>query len=848
MPPHLPLTFSFLLPLAAALPAQERPATATPRIPASSAFVPNTGQWAAPTRFLLQGRGATATLDPEGVTIDLAVRMPDVSAAPAEPNRPGGFGGNTQLVRDRLRLAFVGGQGSEPVGTVSAAGVVHCYLGNDSAQWRSHLPTWQRITWPELWPGVALTADTHDAGLFEFTLRGAPGADLANCRLQWQGAAAIEPAIDGSLQLTTAAGLLLQSAPIAWQETADGTRLPRTVQIELRADGSFGFRVDGAVPGLPTVVDPVLTLLGTIDDCACGVANDGTGLVYLAGYSTFPGTGRDVVVHCLDTNANPPTVLWSTWFGGSGDDLAFDVARGSNGVLTAVGWTTSTNLPVPAAIQAAHGGGTLDGFVAEFTATGNLFANSYLGGTADDWCCRVVMTTGQPTTIAALTTSGATIPNTTPARAFAGGTDVFVVQKQVGGNAWTWSTCFGGSLHEGRLWQNWTIMHPMNMRQLGLDVDASGLVLVAGFTNSSNLPLPPAPPAPYQPAVQPFFAGTWDAFAAILDPAQPPAQHIRWATYFGGGNSDSAFAARFAPANEVVLAGDSWGAGFPSTSGAFQVAPGGLTDATVIWLRPQLAGPAQLRYATRLGSSEDDSTFALAVDSRGHATLGGFCSSGFPNGGWPADAGGWSLTFGGMQDPWLARVRPDGLGRHDLTFGTYLGGTQPDALFDLDLDRQGEVAIAGATTSPTVPGVAGTLVGAQNLIGGRIEVLPVAVTRDLAGAAAVCSTPPWIELDRQPTAGVPFELLIGDAPANAPGVLVFGAAMPYVPVFGANLGIALPAALSPLLTASTLGAQSFVVPVPAGITFPVGLAVQALWIDAACPARQDLVSSGRLAF
>lgn len=845
MPPHLPLTFSFLLPLAAALPAQEPPATATSQVPASSAFVPNTGQWPAPTRFLLQGRGATATLDPEGVTVDLAVRGSDPTLPAPETNRPGGFGGNTRLVRDRLRLAFVGGEGSEPVGTVSSAGVVHCYLGNDAAQWRSHLPTWRSVTWPELWPGVALIADTHDAGLLEFSLRGAAGADLTCCRLQWLGAASIDTAPDGSLRLATAAGALLQSAPIAWQESADGTRLQRTVHTEVHADGSFGFRVDGVVPGLPTVVDPVLTLVGTNDDCACGVAEDGTGLVYLAGYSTFPGTGRDVVVHCLDTNVNPPTVLWSTWFGGSGDDLAFDLARGDNGVLTAVGWTTSTNLPVPAAIQATHGGGTLDGFVAELTATGAVFTTSYLGGAADDWCCRVVMTTGQPTTIAALTTSS-TIPNTTPARPFAGATDAFVVQKQVGGNAWTWSTCFGGSLHTGRLWTNWTSIHPMNMRQLGLDVDASGRVLVAGFTNSSNLPLPPAPSAPYQPAVQPFFAGTWDAFAAILDPAQPPAQHIRWATYFGGGNSDSAFAARFAPAGEVVLAGDSWGAGFPATAGSFQLTAGGLNDATTIWLRPQLPGAAQVRYATRLGGPGDDSTFALAVDSRGHATLGGFCSPGFPNGGWPVDAGGWSLTFGGAQDPWLARVRPDGLGRHDLTFGTYLGGTQPDALFDLDLDRQGEVAAAGATMSPTVPGVAGTLIGAQDMIGGRIEVLPVAVTRNLAGAGAVCSTPPWIELDRQPTAGAPFEVLVAGAPANALGVLVFGAATPYVPVLGANLGIALPAALSGLLVASPLGASSIPVAVPAGVTFPVGLGMQALWVDPLCTPGQDVVSSGRL--
>ena len=133
---------------------------------------------------------------------------------------------------------------------------------------------------------------------------------------------------------------------------------------------------------------------GSADDVGRSIAVDKSGAVYVSGdtFSTnFPmvkpyrktsAGKRDVFVAKLDLQI--PQIAYSTYFGGSGEELA-SLAVDPSGCVYLVGLTTSRDLPTVKPIQAAFGGGEWDAFVVKMNATGSgLEFASYLGGSGND--------------------------------------------------------------------------------------------------------------------------------------------------------------------------------------------------------------------------------------------------------------------------------------------------------------------------------------------------------------------------------------------------------------------------------------------------------------------------------
>ena len=798
--------------------AQQLPATPAlgTQATTATAFVANRGQWPAPTVFRMHRTGASASLDPGGMSLQL--RQPDYGE-PMPSTEPSPNPGLPVIRGYRTatpRLEFVGAVPTGPRGELERTARASFLLGREPTAWRTGVPTFGDVRWSQPWPGIDVVAHVHAIGLIEYDLVVAAGVDPRQAMLRWDGATAVEQLPDGTLQLTTSAGPLLQSAPKAWQLRSDGAVLPVAVRVDLAANGRFCFVPTSAVdPELPLTIDPVITYLGgSANEHGFGVARDATGRVYVAGFTDSPPTAglRDVFVSCFDFRQPPASQWqWTTCIGGSLDDVAFDVDVDLAGFVTLTGYTQSANFPLQNPLQPAFGGGLLDGFVTRLDPTGTVMLfSTYLGGNGDDWSCRVEVDGQLQSTVAGYTfstnfqvTANALQPG------LAGASDVFVTRlPPVGGAPLLYSTYVGGSSNEGFLWTNWS-GYPVNIRELGLDVDRAGRVLVAGMTWSHNgFPVPyPTTPG----ALQPVHRRQWDGFATILDPGA--STQLVWSTFLGGtstSDSEAIMAARFGPNGTVVVGGNTYSASFWTTPGAFRTTPASapaFTDAFLSWLDPSAIGAAQLVYSTYLGSSGNpsggdyDSVLALAVDGRGHATVSGSCSGGFP-----------AERSAGRQMParcnrcpeagrkvGCARIRPAFRGRQDLTYGTYLGGAQAEAIADVEIEPEGGVAIAGQTGSAGIPGVLGTLSGTYDALAGTIEMLPTRVARG-AGNSPYCFGTAnegtlLFEVDRQPAAGAPFELLVGGAPPNTVGMfgLNFGPpAVPNtVPLPGAALAVAL---------------------------------------------------------
>lgn len=178
----------------------------------------------------------------------------------------------------------------------------------------------------------------------------------------------------------------------------------------------------------------------------------------------------------------------------------------------------------------------------------------------------------------------------------------------------------------------------------------------------------------------------------VIDPV------LVWSTYVGGGTWQSVRAIAPAGPGKTVIAGATESADFPTTAGVFDASHNGAADVFVL----ELDDLGRIRWSTFLGGLEQDEARSLAVDAAGLITLAGHTRS--LN--FPATAGAFDISLGGILDGFVARLSPGGT---QLVWCTYLGGTKNEELNALALDASGDVTVAGWTNSNNFPVTPGTV-------------------------------------------------------------------------------------------------------------------------------------------
>jgi len=258
------------------------------------------------------------------------------------------------------------------------------------------------------------------------------------------------------------------------------------------------------------------------------VAVDSTLNVYVAGGTNFTDIpivnayqsnlkgGVDVWAAKLKapaTNTQQYALLYETYLGGSGNDVAYGVATdGTNMFLT--GSTSSSDFTLPTgttAFQSANGGGATDAFVARFgtpattgTTQGLVPLNyfTYLGGGGADAGLSITVDSTGNARLTGYTTGGFSnldpLPNVS-----GGGTDAFFARIMTGSGGSSSTSLLGGS---------------------GSDVGTSLVTDVTfnsylgGETNSGNFPASSSSGQPQVTALQASRSGNTDAFISKLGP------------------------------------------------------------------------------------------------------------------------------------------------------------------------------------------------------------------------------------------------------------------------------------------------------------------------------------------
>lgn len=161
--------------------------------------------------------------------------------------------------------------------------------GRDPAHWTWHEPTFGRVRYVAVWPGIDVVWRAAGARL-EYDFELAPGARVSDVRLRFGPDACVAVAADGTLSVELAggadAGELRQPAPRTWTVTPAGPRALASRFVALAA-GEVGFAVDGWDGEHALVIDPALdflTLFGARGEELVGdVDVDEQGLIHVCG-------------------------------------------------------------------------------------------------------------------------------------------------------------------------------------------------------------------------------------------------------------------------------------------------------------------------------------------------------------------------------------------------------------------------------------------------------------------------------------------------------------------------------------------------------------------------------------
>jgi hypothetical protein len=685
------------------------------KIPLS--FEANEGQTAPGVKFLSRGDGYTLFLTGNRAVLALRSARPTPKDRNAEPGHPSASN-RAPAAEDEsvIAMKLVGANPTVGVtGGEELPGKSNYFIGNNPKEWRTNVPTYAKVRYENVYPGVDLVYYSNE-GQLEYDFVVSPGFDPRSIRMRFTGARRAQ--IDGKtgdLLLRAGHDFVRFRKPVVYQRLglpSAESRTPIVGRYKLTAPNRVSFEIQSYDRTKPLVIDPVLsysTYLGGSTSfygtSAYGVAVDASGNVYLTGttyssdFPTTPGAYSRGCASCgrglpdaFVTKLNPTgsALLYSTYLGGGAKDYGYGIAVDSAGDAYVGGYTTSFSFPTTSGAFQERCPYALafyycdSGFLTELNPEGSaLVYSSFLGGPRGSSVSAIAV---DPAGEAFVTGSSIGSFPVTPGAFSKGGsisdTGVFVTKMNPAGSNLIYSSYLVGAAGDG------------------IAIDSLGDPYVTGYTtDQTNFPVTPHA---FQKTCSTQCAFVTELNATFSEPA--------YSTLLGGSNGySSAGGIAVDSLGEAYVAGSTTSTNFPVTPGAFQTECGAVcSDAFITKFNSAGTG---LVYSSYFGGDNHASlrvTYAdrIAIDSAGDAYVSGNTSSFTLPVLDPIQAALGNGKCPDCDDAFVTELNPAG---NALIFSTYLGGTGRDSDDGLALDPSGNIYLTGSTGSVDFPTTAGAL-------------------------------------------------------------------------------------------------------------------------------------------
>jgi hypothetical protein len=215
------------------------------------AFEANEGQLPGSTRFLARGAGFVLLLQERGATLEL----PQARGTAHGSFQSGRIGAVTVLpVR--------GSRHPRMVGLDRLPGIANYFIGRDPRQWHTDIPTFARVRYQDVYPGIDLEYYGRQGTLdYDWIIH--PGANPGIVQMEIEQVSAMGIDRAGSLVVQSAGPKLVQRAPIAYQ-TLHGVRRSVGVRYLLEGGHRFSFQLNGYDRTQLLIIDPSLAYATTL--------------------------------------------------------------------------------------------------------------------------------------------------------------------------------------------------------------------------------------------------------------------------------------------------------------------------------------------------------------------------------------------------------------------------------------------------------------------------------------------------------------------------------------------------------------------------------------------------------
>ncbi len=521
--------------------------------------------------------------------------------------------------------------------------------------------------------------------------------------------------------------------------TLGGRRLPISGAYIVKDETHIAFQVAHYDASRPLVIDPVLVygtyLGGSGDDRATGIAVDGAGNVYVAGYTDsidFPlaalGSLSSGAAHVFvaKLDASGTNLVYADYVGGNSQDYGYAlVLDGSNNVYV-TGSTASSDFPMVNPYQGIYPG-SFNAFLTKISASGSsLLYSTYFGGNGSDIpsglaidSLRDVVLAGN-TSSTNLPTANAYQPAAVPNQGGLSGNYGFLAKFNPNGSSLVYSTYLGGNSNIPFNCGGTPCWPSPYSAISGLAVDSNGNAYVAGGTNTYNFPTTQGAYLTTDTTQMNGNVGFVSKFSS--------SGSLDYSTYF----YESSGILTNLDAIAVDGSGSAYVTGSAVSDGTFPVTSTSICDPGVYGWECGYAFVTKfdptgstLLYSTFLGPNNFASPQAIALDANNDAYVVASTSSntfGIVNGIEPYTNG---------SDILLAEIDPSASVQ---LFATYLGGSSDDSAASISVDSRGNLYIAGSTDSTDFPVTPGAF---QEIAGGNTDAFVMKIGPGSAPSASL---------------------------------------------------------------------------------------------------------------
>ncbi|MFC1476840.1 SBBP repeat-containing protein [candidate division KSB1 bacterium] len=254
----------------------------------------------------------------------------------------------------------------------------------------------------------------------------------------------------------------------------------------------------------------------------------------------------DVFISTL--NSSGSALIYSTFLGGTGDDIGRRIVVDENGIIIVSGETVSGNFPsTPGVFEESYSGYYNDIFVSKLNLSmGELVYSTFIGGTGGDWC-RGMAADSRGNVYVTGTTGSEDYPVTQGALgvSLSGDRDLVISKLDSTGTTLLYSTYLGGSDDD---------------YARGITAGPGEEAYVTGYTSS-----------PDYPTTSGAFDETYnEKFDVIVSRIDTLGANLIYSTYLGGESDDIGYSIKIDREGAVYVAGNTGSRDFPASTGAWE--------------------------------------------------------------------------------------------------------------------------------------------------------------------------------------------------------------------------------------------------------------------------------------